>query len=164
MVQEHSTPFTQRYSVSDVWAWLGQGKGRYAPDKRSRTDKLITIGRTNSGALTRWGSFSWCNQIWKKGIIEYWTQTMSHLNVVLGSEHQHEEDDVSFSGAAEEFRLLKQLEKKIAFHHKVKSGKILLWWLLSETPGPLDCRLIKKTVFKRSKYSQAKPITKENGK
>lgn len=59
----------------------------------------------------------------KEEIVENWTETMSHLDVVLGSEHQQEEDDVSVPGTAEEYRLLMQLEKKIAFHHKVKSGK-----------------------------------------
>lgn len=42
---------------------------------------------------------------------------------MFNSLHSFQEDDVSVPGTAEEYRLLMQFEKKIAFHHKVKSGK-----------------------------------------
>lgn len=53
MVQGHYTSFTQRHSVEEVWSRLGKGERRYAPDKWSRSDRLITIGCPHSGALIK---------------------------------------------------------------------------------------------------------------
>lgn len=39
LVRGHCTPFTQRYSLCEVWAILGNAKRRYAPDKGSRIDR-----------------------------------------------------------------------------------------------------------------------------
>lgn len=41
MVQGSCTPFTQRQSVGEVGARLGQGGRRYAQDKRSQTDRRM---------------------------------------------------------------------------------------------------------------------------
>lgn len=50
----HCTPFTQWHSVGEVWASLGLGKRRYAPDKRSRTD-WRTDKTDHYKAPTEWG-------------------------------------------------------------------------------------------------------------
>lgn len=66
MIKGHYTPFTQRHSVGKVWAILGQGERRYAPDKRprtdrrrknGRTDRLITTGRPQSGAQINYANY-----------------------------------------------------------------------------------------------------------
>lgn len=59
LVQGHSTLLTQRHFVGELWARFGQGERRYAPDKKSRTDRrkdgrtdrLTTVGHPQSGAL-----------------------------------------------------------------------------------------------------------------
>lgn len=64
MVVSHCTPFIQRYSVGEVGVRFGQLKRNYAPasdfgltgerkDRRTdeRTDRLITLGRLQSGTM-----------------------------------------------------------------------------------------------------------------
>ncbi|XP_062615241.1 uncharacterized protein LOC134276974 [Saccostrea cucullata] len=59
----------------------------------------------------------------KEDIADNWTETLSHLDRTFKSEHELEEEDVSVPDAAEELQLLKQLEQKVSFFHKGKSGK-----------------------------------------
>lgn len=68
----HCLFLSKRLSVSEVWTKLGQGERSYAPDKRSRTegqmngwtngwtDRLIIIGRLQSGALITRQSYIDC--------------------------------------------------------------------------------------------------------
>lgn len=64
MVQSHCTPFIQRQPVSEVGVRFGQLKRNYAPasdfgltgeqknrQTDKRTDRLITLGRLQSGTI-----------------------------------------------------------------------------------------------------------------